>query len=140
MEGDASSGLRQWAKQLGITVNCDFLGRISREDKRTYMQSCTIYCQVSRYEGFGMAVAEAMACGAPVLVSNSGALPELVGSAGAFVEELSVINMHAHLRQLLQNAPQREWLSVAAVQRIANNFSISARKASFAHALSNLLK
>jgi glycosyltransferase involved in cell wall biosynthesis len=46
------------------------------------MAGAAAFCLPSLMEGFGMAVAEAMACGAPVLVSDRGAMPEVVGDAG----------------------------------------------------------
>lgn len=47
---------------------------------------CTVFACLSRYEGFGLPVLEAMSCGAPVVVSDRGALPEVVGDAGVLVD------------------------------------------------------
>src|SRR3546814_17178085 len=49
------------------------------------MAGAAAFCLPSLMEGFGMAVAGAMACGAPVVVSDRGALPEVVGEAGLVV-------------------------------------------------------
>lgn len=49
------------------------------------MAGAAVFCLPSLMEGFGMAVAEAMACGAPVIVSDRGAMPEVVGDAGIVV-------------------------------------------------------
>ncbi len=50
------------------------------------MAGADALCLPSHYEGFGLPVLEAMACGTPVVVSNRGALPEVVGDAGLVVE------------------------------------------------------
>jgi len=49
------------------------------------LQRARFYCQLSRHEGFGVAVAEAMACKCVPIVSDSGALPEVVGRCGVIV-------------------------------------------------------
>ena len=50
------------------------------------MSGCAAFCLPSLWEGFGLTAIEAMACGAPVVVSDRGALPEVVGDAGVVVE------------------------------------------------------
>jgi glycosyltransferase involved in cell wall biosynthesis len=55
----------------------------------------------SLYEGFGLPVLEAMACGTPVLVSNRGALPEIAGDAAIVIEPTSVPDLVAGLRAAL---------------------------------------
>ena len=49
------------------------------------MSGCAAFCLPSLWEGFGLTAIEAMACGAPVVVSDRGALPEVVGDAGIVV-------------------------------------------------------
>ena len=51
---------------------------------------CKAFCFVSLYEGFGIPPLEALACGAKVIVSDSSALPEVVGSVGVTVNPLDV--------------------------------------------------
>ncbi|MDD3679369.1 MAG: glycosyltransferase family 1 protein [Candidatus Shapirobacteria bacterium] len=53
------------------------LGFVQDEDLPVIYNLATLYCQPSFYEGFGMTVLEAMACGCPVVSSNTGSLPEI---------------------------------------------------------------
>jgi glycosyltransferase involved in cell wall biosynthesis len=61
-------------------------GRISDEDKLALYRGATLYATPSLYEGFGLTVLEAMACGVPTVAANRTSLPELVGDGGLLVE------------------------------------------------------
>jgi glycosyltransferase involved in cell wall biosynthesis len=63
-----------------------YLGNISDQELAALMAGADAFCLPSLYEGFGLTVLEAMACGTPVVVSDRGALPEVVGDAGVVVE------------------------------------------------------
>src|SRR5262249_35986811 len=78
-DGDALPKLRDLAKELGSAHRVRFLGRISDAQKIDLMQRCAAYLQPSISEGFGVAAAEAMACGAPVVATPVGTLPEVLG-------------------------------------------------------------
>jgi glycosyltransferase involved in cell wall biosynthesis len=61
----------------------------------------------SLYEGFGLPVLEAMACGCPVLVSRAASLPEITGIAGLQVDPLQVEDIYSGLRQILSDPDLR---------------------------------
>ncbi|MBI2168755.1 MAG: glycosyltransferase family 4 protein [Actinobacteria bacterium] len=63
-------------------------GSLSRRLLATLYARATVFVFPSLYEGFGLPVLEAMACGAPVVTSNQSALPECVGDAGLLVDPL----------------------------------------------------
>ena len=62
------------------------LQRLPASDVAALMASADAFCLPSLFEGFGLPALEAMACGAPVVVSNRGALPEVVADGGLVVD------------------------------------------------------
>ena len=93
----------------------DFPGIVSREQKIEIMQKCAVYLQPTRAEGFGVAILEAMACGAPVLTSPVGAVPEVGGDAVAMVDGANPDAIAQTVRALLRNDAQRDALGRAAL-------------------------
>ena len=80
------------------------------EDLRALYSACTMFVFPSLYEGFGMPVLEAMACGAPVICSNTSALPEVAGKAAILVEPTSVEAISAAMAKVLSNKEVRDEL------------------------------
>ena len=74
------------------------------------------------YEGFGMPVIEAMACGVPVLTSNVSSLPEVAGDAAVLVDPFSVEDIKSKLKLLLIDEDLRKRLNKAGPKR-AKRFS-----------------
>ncbi|MBU0619006.1 glycosyltransferase family 4 protein [Patescibacteria group bacterium] len=62
-------------------------GYISTDDLRAVYSLADFYCQASFYEGFGLPVLEAMACGCPVVCSQGGSLAEVAGQAAVFIKD-----------------------------------------------------
>lgn len=67
--------------------NVRLAGRVSDEELDELYRRSSVYVQASRHEGFGMAVAEAMLAGCIPVVTRAGALPEVVGEAGVWIED-----------------------------------------------------
>src|SRR5947199_5045240 len=102
-----------------------FTGQIREPDKPPLYSAATVFAFPSLYEGFGMPVLEAMACGAAVITSNSSALPEVTGDAAVLVDPTSVDAIGAAILGLLQDPARRAALGEAARARAAH-FSWSA--------------
>ncbi|MGB8326730.1 MAG: glycosyltransferase [Steroidobacteraceae bacterium] len=83
--GAALQALRERAGFLRLGGAVQFIGELSMEDKVEQLQRASLYVQPSIYEGFGSAVAEAMACGTPVACTLAGSLPEVMGSHGVAI-------------------------------------------------------
>ena len=91
----------------GEYPNLKFVGYLSDEELLNLYRKAKVYCQLSEHEGFGISVAEAMACECIPVVSNKGALPEIVDSNGFIVsnnlidsiKKASKSNMGKHCRK-----------------------------------------
>ena len=69
------------ARELGLKEVVRFPGWVDESDKPALYSLATVFAFPSYYEGFGLPILEAMACGTPVVTSNAASLPELAGSA-----------------------------------------------------------
>ena len=85
-EGWLNDDLSQVATKLGIAERVKFLGYVQEADLRVLYSAAKLFVYPSIYEGFGLPPLEAMACGAPVITSNTSALPEVVGDAALLVD------------------------------------------------------
>ena len=84
--GWLSQAIERRAAQLGVADSVRFLGYVDDGDLPALLSGATAFLFPSLYEGFGMPVLEAMACGAPVLTSTTSALPEVAGDAALLVD------------------------------------------------------
>jgi glycosyltransferase involved in cell wall biosynthesis len=73
-------------KELGITQNVKFMNHILNKEVVNWLQRSKLYIQISDTETFGVAIAEALSCETPVVISNRGAIPEVVGDLGIYVD------------------------------------------------------
>jgi glycosyltransferase involved in cell wall biosynthesis len=71
-DGPSRAGLQDRCRRLGLEDRCRFVGSLSRPDIRKWLHWCDLYVSASRYETFGVAIAEALACARPVVVTRSG--------------------------------------------------------------------
>jgi len=125
---DGYPDLLALVQELNLNEKVKFLGRISDEEKINYYQRCKIYVQPTSYEGFGMAIAESMLCGAPVVTSLNGAVPEVTGDLAVFVNPDDISDIAAGIRRLLNDNELCIKLNKEGSERIKNLFSFEKRK------------
>ena len=113
----------QELQQLQLVERVSFITGISTDEVvREYAQA-SIAIVPSLYEGFGLPAAEAMACGVPIICSDGGALPEVVGDAAYSVRAGDVQSLVDALRELLTNSALCEALSTRGRAHILQQLS-----------------
>jgi len=123
-KGDGINYLLKMIDQLNISEEVRYLGIISRADKISLLRTCEIYVQPSHYEGFGVAIAEAMGCGACIIASDVGAVREVVGNCGLYVSPGSPEELAKAIKQILYSDKLRHTLQENAYQRACNCFGV----------------
>jgi glycosyltransferase involved in cell wall biosynthesis len=102
---------------LGLADSVRFPGFVPAEEQALWYSSAAVFAFPSRFEGFGLPLLEAMACGTPVVSSWASSLPEVVGDAGLLVEPSDVDGLTDALRQLMEDEPRRQALAAAGLAR-----------------------
>ena len=113
---------RPLVRELDLGDRIIFTGQIREQDKAPLYSGATVFVFPSLYEGFGMPVLEAMACGAPVVASRLSALPEVVDDAGVLVDPYSEPAISEAIGELLTDPRKRAELGSRARER-SRNFS-----------------
>ena len=98
---------------LGLGKEVLFPGYVMNDELPLWYNGATTLAYPSLYEGFGMPVLEAQACGTPVLTSNVSSLPEAAGDAALMVDPRDVEALAAGLNRLLTDEPLRRQLRSA---------------------------
>ena len=84
---DGASALQTEIALLGLESRVTLLGSVSPDEKLRLLREAHVYLQPTQYEAFGVAIAEAMACGTPVVSSAVGNVPALVDDTGTLVAD-----------------------------------------------------
>ena len=113
----------QLIERCGVGERIRFLHGLSADEFRHLYASSAIAVVPSGYEGFGLPAGEAMACGVPVVSTDGGALPEVVGDAGLVVPARDPAALAQAITQLLLDEPLRRDLGQRGRQRVLAHFS-----------------
>lgn len=108
---------RHLALAHGIYTQVVFAGRIPEEQLPSYYRGASALAFPSLYEGFGLPVLEAMACGTPVLTSNTTSLPEVSGGAALLVDPEDTEAIATGLDRLLSDSELQKRLSLLGLER-----------------------
>ena len=134
----ADSEAQKWATELGCRERLELAGRVPQDELIRLYRSATVVVVPSRYEGFGLPAAEAMACGTPVVATNAGALAEVMatGRGGPTVQRDDAAALAEAVSGLLAAPDRRAQLGEEARDRIVEAYawpSIARRTADVYH-------
>jgi glycosyltransferase involved in cell wall biosynthesis len=118
----ARSRLNALVDALGLQRDLIFSEFASEEHLIALYNAADVFVFPSFYEGFGLPVLEAMACGCPVVASNTSSLPEVVGDAGILVNPYNINGLANAMYEVLANEGLREDLTKRGLAR-AKRFS-----------------
>ncbi len=100
--------IRALIRQAGLESHIKLLGVVSEDDLIRLYQQATLFVFPSLYEGFGLPVLEAMACGIPVICSNTSSLPEVAGDAAVMIDPHSPEQLTVALTEVLGSPTRQE--------------------------------
>ena len=120
------AGKRSWkveeilakVKQLGLNDKVVFTGFVDDNDLPLLMNAANLLVFPSLYEGFGIPPLEAMACGTPVVASNTSSIPEVVGDAALLFDPYNIKEMTKAINRALTDVKLRNKLRKRGFERI----------------------
>lgn len=117
LSGASSEELNELILSLGLTDRVKFMGLLPDEQLPSVYRGAIGLLFPSLYEGFGLPVVEAMACGVPVLTSNTTSLPEVAGDAALLVNPESIDEIRTGIERLATDQTLRTDLIAKGLER-----------------------
>jgi glycosyltransferase involved in cell wall biosynthesis len=111
-------GTKGWGG-VELPPNVVWLGEVDDEELARQYRGARCLVYASLYEGFGLPVAEALACGCPIVTSKGSSMEEIAGDAATYVDPLDVSSIRAGIERAFRPEPRRFalWPDVAAATR-----------------------
>ncbi|WP_321430911.1 glycosyltransferase family 4 protein [uncultured Methanolobus sp.] len=113
--------------------NVHFTGFLPDEELIKHLCTSSVYCQLSIFESFGYALAEAMLCGCVPVVTQNASLPEVVGDAGYYVNSMDPSEIANKIKDASISGKFRKSRS-----QIVNNFAVKTKKIDFVELVSSI--
>jgi glycosyltransferase involved in cell wall biosynthesis len=110
----------QLVEKLGLNDQVCFPGYIPQEDLALWYNAATMFVYPSLFEGFGLPVLEAMACGTPTITSCVSSLPEVAGEAARLVDPTDPEALSEAMRQVFSQVEVQQTMSQHGLRQSAN--------------------
>ncbi len=132
-DGEQRPALEAQAAAAGLAEAVEFAGAVPHHAMAALYRRADVFCLPSLYEGFPLAILEAMAAGLPVIASRVAGNPEAVehGASGLLVEPEDAAGLAAALGELLADPDRRRQMGEAARLRVEREFSIERVSAAY---------
>ncbi len=123
-DGTQREALVARVRQLQLADKVTFVGQVDHSETPRYHNMIDVLVNISAYEGFGVAVLEAMACGRPVIVTDTGGLAEIVeeGIAGFRVPADDMLATAEAMEKLLLSEQLRERMGRSGLESVIRNY------------------
>ncbi len=118
----ASQGIDETIEELGLQNEIIRTGHLTLDQLPPLYSGADVFVFPSFWEGFGLPVAEAMACGVPVITSNLSAMPEVAGGAAMLIDPKRVEDIAAAIHKVCTDSQLRAQMRAAGLKR-ARQFS-----------------
>lgn len=105
--GDYYPSLKEYAKQLGVSENVIFTGRVSLQAYVGYFKVADVFLCMSEHEGFCIPLVEAMCFDVPIVAYNATAVPDTLGGAGVMVDQKNPETVARAINDLIMNEDYR---------------------------------
>jgi len=138
-KGDGFDYIKNMIEEYRVSDIVELKGEITLAEKLKFLRECAVYLQPSKYEGFGVAIAEAMSCGATVISTKYGEVPNVVGDCGILIDSSKEEEIFRALKQLKTNGIKIDY-GAKARNRIIRRFAYQKRSIDFREVLYKLLK
>ncbi len=115
-KGPESERLKAQAETLGIDGKVELLGYVSEEERDRLLDRCSVYVMPSIFEAYGIAAAEAMSHGKPLVATNTGGLPEVVQDSGILVQPRDPAALAEGIERLLKDDDLRRAMGDRALE------------------------
>lgn len=112
-------GITETIVRLRMTDRVRLIGHRSQAELPALYNAATAFVFPTLWEGFGLPVVEAMACGTPVITSNIACLPEITAGAALLIDPLSTADLAQAMHQVYTDASLRESLRARGLARAA---------------------
>ena len=106
-------------ERLQLSGDVIFTGRVPDADLPALYSGADCFLMPSLYEGFGIPVLEAMACGTPVVCSKASSLPDVAGPAARYIESMTGAGLAETVRHVLSNPQLAEQMRTEGLHRAA---------------------
>ena len=104
-------------RELNLENDIFLPGYVQAEDVPTFFNAANVFAYISFYEGFGLPIMEAMACGTPVITSRGSSLEEVAGDGALLVDPMDEVSIAEALTRVLSDAELRHRLGQAGLAR-----------------------
>ena len=108
--------IMEWVEKLNLSRRVVFTDTVAEDDLPAVYKGADLFVLPSIYEGFGLVLPEAMACGTPVVASRISSIPEVVGDAGDLFDPYDEDNMYNVCKTVLSDPERRCRMQIMGVE------------------------